>query len=244
MKWTNNNPYSKQKSYKLSIAFLISGLLTIALCSLVAGSLNAQTVLTTQETQKIQQKADKWVNVLQLQPAAKAAKIKEFVRRHLTAVYEWNKSHPATEVPAGRNPRTGDMLTELDRRMIAQSAMPASVHKRLMDSLNAYLTPEQVGVVLDGYTVGKVAFTLKGYQAIVPDLTEEETAEILKNLKEAREMAIDYKNMKSISAIFEIFKTKNEQYLNQHGRNWHQLFKNYVNKIKAEKAAKAAGQEK
>ena len=48
---------------------------------------------------------------------------------------------------------------------------------------------------------------------------------------------IDYKNMKQISAIFEIYKTKCEQYFNEHGRNWRQMFKEYVNKRNAEKKA-------
>ena len=51
------------------------------------------------------------------------------------------------------------------------------------------------------------------------------------------EQAIDYKNMKQISAIFEIYKTKCEQYFNEHGRNWRQMFKDYVNKRNAEKKA-------
>ena len=56
-------------------------------------------------------------------------------------------------------------------------------------------------------------------------------------LKQAREQAIDYKNMNQISAIFEIYKTKCEQYLNGNGRNWRQLYKAYVDKVKAEKEA-------
>jgi hypothetical protein len=62
-------------------------------------------------------------------------------------------------------------------------------------------------MILDKYTVGKVAFTLQGYKAIVPDLTPKEETEILKNLKQARSQAIDYKSMNEISAIFEIYKT-------------------------------------
>lgn len=244
MKMINKYLNPKIHGNHFSVVLVASGLLIMGLCGLLSGGLRAQSVLTTQEVQKIQQKANKWVSALNLTDVSKAAKVKGFVRQHLTAVYNWNKTHPATDVPAGINPRTGEKLTALDRRMIAQSAMPGSVHQTLMDSLNAYLTPDQVGEVLDGYTVGKVAFTLKGYQAIVPDLTDQETAEILKNLRQAREEAIDYKNMKSISGIFEIYKTKNEKYLNEHGRNWHQLFKNYVNKVKAEKAAKAAEKKK
>ena len=74
-------------------------------------------------------------------------------------------------------------------------------------------------------------------QAIVPNMTEEETTFVLEQLKLAREQAIDYKNMKQISAIFEIYKTKCEQYFNEHGRNWRQMFKDYVNKRNAEKKA-------
>ena len=52
--------------------------------------------------------------------------------------------------------------------MIADSAMPKEVHERLMKDLRRVLTEEQIEQILDKYTVGKVAFTLKGYQAIVP----------------------------------------------------------------------------
>ena len=43
--------------------------------------------------------------------------------------------------------------------------------------------------------------------------------------------------MKGISQVFEVYKTKCEQYLNANGRNWKALFKAYVDKRNAEKAA-------
>jgi hypothetical protein len=101
------------------------------------------------------------------------------------------------------------------------------------------LTEEQVEAILDKYTIGKVAFTMAGYKAIVPDLTSKEVETILSYLKEAREMAIDYKSMKQISAIFEIYKTRAEQYLNGNGRSWKALYKSYTDMIKAKKAAAA-----
>ena len=110
-----------------------------------------------------------------------------------------------------------------------------------MKGLRRVLTEEQIEQIVDIYTLGKVGLTLKGYQAIVPNMTEEETAFVLEQLKLARE-AIDYKNMKQISAVFEIYKTKCEQYFNEHGRNWRQMFKDYVNKRNAEK--KAQGKKK
>ena len=125
----------------------------------------------------------------------------------------------------------------MDRQIIICSTKPRSIHDNLMNVLKAELDSTQVEAVLDKYTIGKVDFTLKGYRAIVPDLTAKEEAEILKNLKQAREQAIDYKNMREISAIFEIYKTKCEQHLNNNGRNWRQLYKAYVDKVNAEKKA-------
>ena len=43
--------------------------------------------------------------------------------------------------------------------------------------------------------------------------------------------------MNQISAIFEIYKTKSEQYLNSNGRNWRQLYKTYTDGVKAKKEA-------
>lgn len=187
---------------------------------------------------ELKKKATEWVSELNLQDESKLTQVQQAVTIHLGAVRDWHNSHPHTMVPAGMNPATGNTLSDLDRQMIICSSKPKSIHDDLMTVLKANLTPDQTEILLDKYTIGKVAFTLKGYEAIVPDLTEKEKTEILKNLKQAREQAIDYKNMKEISAVFEIYKTKCEQYLNNNGRNWRQLYKTYTDKIKAEKSAK------
>ena len=130
---------------------------------------------------------------------------------------------------------TGKKLSAVDRQIIADSGQPASIRQALLDGLNADLSPEQVEQILDLYTIGKVAFTMKAYREIVPDMSAEDEAVLMNNLKEARLMAIDYKNMKAISGIFEIFKTKNEQYFTQTGRDWRTIYKAYVEKLKANK---------
>lgn len=181
------------------------------------------------------EKAESWVEELNLKDSDKAEQVTEAIATHLTEVRNWHNSHPYTTVPTGINPRTGEKLSDLDRSIIADSAMPESVHTNLMSTLRAHLTEDQVETILDKYTIGKVDFTMKAYREIVTDMTPKEDAELLKNLKEAREMAIDFKNMKQISAIFEIYKTKNEQYLNNNGRSWRQLYKDYVKRLKAMK---------
>ena len=184
-----------------------------------------------------QKKAWEWVSALGLTDSSKMHIVANAIATHLKTIRDWHNEHPYTTVPAGINPLTGTKLSDLDRQIIANSAMPRSVHDSLMHLLNRELTPAQVETVLDKYTIGKVAFTMAGYKAIVPDLTAEEEAKILGFLKQAREQAIDYKNMNQISAIFEIYKTKSEQYLNSNGRSWRHLYKAYTDAIKAKKAA-------
>jgi hypothetical protein len=186
---------------------------------------------------ELERKAADWVASLDLKDDAKAKRVRDAVTIHLVAVRDWHNSHPFTLTPAGIDPSTGNMLSEMDRQLIICSTKPRSVHDNLMRVLRSELDSSQVESILNKYTIGKVAFTLKGYQAIVPDLTAKEEAEILKNLKQAREQAIDYKSIREISAIFEIYKTRCEQYLNNNGRNWRQLFKAYVDKVKAQKEA-------
>ena len=181
-------------------------------------------------------KAVAWVDSLKLNDAAKEMRVKEVIATHLRTIRDWHNEHPFTTVPAGINPVTGKPLSQLDRQIIANSAMPRSVHENLMTGLRKDLGAEQIEAILDKYTVGKVAFTLAGYHAIVPDLTPAEEATILGFLKQAREEAVDYKNMNQISAIFEIYKTKSEQYLNANGRSWKALYKAYADAVKAKKA--------
>lgn len=183
----------------------------------------------------LEKKAADWVAALNLKNEKDAASVRALIYTHLRQVRNWHNDHPYTTVPESINPTTGNKLTPLDRSVIADSAMPKEIHDKLMNGLRAVLTEEQVEQILDKYTIGKVAFTWQGYQAIVPDLTAEEEATILGHLRQAREQAIDYKNMDQISAIFKIYKTKCEQYLNNNGRNWRQLYKDYVDKRNAEK---------
>lgn len=186
----------------------------------------------------VDKKAAEWVASLNLKNKKDEDFVKTQIYNHLRAVRDWHNEHPYTSVPEGINPLDGKPLSKTDRQVIANSAIPKTVHEKLMNGLERVLTDEQVEVILDKYTVGKVDFTMRGYKAIVPDLTEEEESTILNYLKQAREEAIDYKNMKEISAIFEIYKTKCEQHLIANGRDWRQLYKDFVNKVNEEKQQK------
>ena len=208
----------------------MKNVLMIVILSLCLSNMQAQVI-----DEGSMKKAAGWVSELQLGDKAKEERVTQVIAKHLSAIRDWHNEH-ANMIPDGAiNPQTGNKLSALDRQVIADSSQPASIRQELLDGLNAELTPAQVEQVLDLYTVGKVAFTMKAYKEIVPDMTAEDEAFVMNNLKEARLMAIDYKNMKEISAIFEIFKTKNEQYFTNSGRDWRTMYREYVQKMKSKK---------
>jgi poly(3-hydroxybutyrate) depolymerase len=187
----------------------------------------------------LEKRAQSFVDSLKLNDKEKETRVYAVIRTHMRAVRDWHNEHPHTEVPAGINPRTGEKLTDVHRDVIACSAKPKSVHENLMNGLRKDLTEDQIDKILDLYTIGKYHFTLKGFKAIVPDMTEKEEMYVVQQLKLAREQAVDYKTMKGeISAIFEIYKDNIERYFNENGRNWRVMYKTYTDKLKAEKEAK------
>ena len=174
----------------------------------------------------------------------RTAAVTELVKAHRTAVVEWHNAHPFTSYPEVEA-KTGRKLNDVEREMLADQQIPASVRKTLLKGLKKQgLTSEQLIQLWDGYTIGKVDFTMKGYYAIIPDLTQKEAAALLKYLEQAREEALECRRMKGISQVFEVYKTKCEQYLIAGGRDWRALFKAYVDKRNAEKAAQKAAEEK
>lgn len=184
---------------------------------------------------EVEKKAKEWIASLNLNDDIKSKRLTDVISTHLKAVRNWHEEHSYTLVPEGINPKTGEKLTQLDRQLIIDSTIPKSVHEDLMSGLRKDLNEEQVEAILDKYTIGKVAFTMKAYKEIIPDMTPDEEKTIMDHLKQAREEAVDYKSMKEISAIFKIHKTQIELYLYQNGRNWKAIYKAYVDSLKKKK---------
>ncbi len=193
----------------------------------------------------LEKRAQSFVDSLKLSDKEKEMRVFTVIKTHMRAVRDWHNEHPYTTVPAGINPRTGEKLTDVHRDVIACSTKPKSVHENLMNGLRKDLNEEQVEKILDLYTIGKYHFTLKGFKAIVPNMTEKEEQYVISQLRLAREQAVDYKTMKGeISAIFEMYKDNVERYFNENGRNWRKMYKTYTDKLKAEKEAKAKTESK
>jgi hypothetical protein len=91
------------------------------------------------------------------------------------------------------------------------------LHRRFTARLDVELTPEQVEKVKDGLTYGVVRVTYARYLELLPTLNDEQKREILANLIEAREHAMDAGSSEEKHAIFGRYKGRINNYLSAQG---------------------------
>src|SRR5690349_8377760 len=104
-----------------------------------AQSDNNNTESIAKSNAEAEKKAAEWTTGLKLTDTVNESRVATAITIHLKAIRDWNNEHPFTTVPAGINPATGNKLSELDRQIIVNSSMPASIHKDLLDVLNKEL---------------------------------------------------------------------------------------------------------
>jgi hypothetical protein len=96
-------------------------------------------------------------------------------------------------------------------------AMSQPLHDHFVSTLAKDLTPEQMDIVKDRMTYGKVNFTYNAYCSILPSLTDEDKAKVMDLLKQAREVAMDGGSSGEKTAIFQEYKAQINQYLTSRG---------------------------
>ena len=84
-------------------------------------------------------------------------------------------------------------------------------------ALSLYLNEEQIVAVKDGMTFGVVKVTYDATLDMIPTLTEEEKAQILAWLIEARELAVDAESSKKKHEVFGKYKGRINNYLSKRG---------------------------
>ncbi len=161
-------------------------------------------------TQTLEKRVAPMVAALNLDDPAKAQKVHDIIIDQYRALNGWQT---ASDAP--------------DADKAAEDAARKSLHDKFLASLAAELTPQQIETVEDKMTVNKVEVTYNNYLVIVPNLTDEDKAMILKLLKQAREEAIDGVSMNEKSAIFKKYKGKINNYLDQHGHDVAQAYKDW-----------------
>jgi len=211
-----------------------------------AASASSAPAATDQETKTVDKHFKPIQKALDLNNAAKEAQVRDIFAAHLKTFDTWhaqNDSHIKELWNEFNHARSQQNETNADAALAKIDGVYATFkpeHDKFLSELSSVLTPEQVDKIKDALTVNKVEVTYNAYGQIFHGLTDEQKAFILKNLKAAREEAIDANAMTEKSAFFKKYKIKIEAYLTSQGYDVKQSYKEFVAKQKAEAAAKKA----
>ncbi|GAB4024497.1 DUF3826 domain-containing protein [Spirosoma gilvum] len=114
---------------------------------------------------------------------------------------------------------------------IEASAKLTTLHNQYLTNLGKDLTPIQVEMVKDGMTYGVLPITFKGYQSMLPDLTDDQKKQILAYLTEAREKAMDEGSSEKKHAMFGKYKGRINNYLSAAGIDMKKASKEWEERI-------------
>ena len=112
-----------------------------------------------------------------------------------------------------------DSIKKTDKRL-AEALCDSKLYRSHFGfdaDLSRYLKPHEVERVKDVMTFNVVKVTYDAYCDMIPSLKEEEKAQILVWLKEARELAIDAESSKKKHEAFGKYKGRINNYLSRRG---------------------------
>jgi len=184
-------------------------------------------------TRAITERADKIVTPLALDDAAKAARVRDLVVQQYRDLRQIHAARDAkiAEVKESADPALGAAWKSLAQKEANLKVFP--LHRRFVARLEAELTLEQVNQVKDGMTYGVVPLTFRRYRELLPQLSVEQQAEILANLLEAREYAMDAGSSDEKHAWFGKYKGRINNYLSAAGYNMKQAEQELAEREKA-----------
>jgi hypothetical protein len=180
-------------------------------------------------TKVIEGRTQKILDVLGVEDQTKKKNVHDAIMAQYRFLNDWDNNNK-------------DKIKELKRQLDAIQAQIDELngqkkeqHDKFVSELQANLAPEQVEMVKDKLTYNKVQVTYDGYCAMLPELTENQKAYILKMFKEARELAIDGGSSEEKTAVFEKYKGRINNFLGANGYDLKQASKDWQERIKAER---------
>jgi hypothetical protein len=165
-------------------------------------------------TVAIERRTDEIMTRLALSDSAKAEKVRKLILAQYRALRARDESIEARLKAGGK-----DAAETAKERASMYESLSKPLHDKFLADLSAELKPEQVDLVKDRMTYGKVKFTYDAYCQIVPGLTDDEKKKILELLRQARDEAIDGGSVGQKSEIFQKYKDKINAYLDGQGHN-------------------------
>ena len=192
-----------------------------AIAWLLSLTVNAQVVLKTEGldtayVSNIVKRSQKIVDGLALTDAQKAENVRNII--------------------ANRYFLLNEIHSKYDKKQ--QDALQAELYKHhfeLQSALSLYLTDEQVDAVKDGMTFGRLKRDYNATLDMIPSLTEEEKAQVLIWLKEAREYAMDAADSKGKHFWFDKYRGRTNNWLSARGYDLQKERDNWMKRLEKEK---------
>jgi hypothetical protein len=180
-------------------------------CNLVAYAQTENKPASSEDaayTQAIEKRTADIMAALALNDETKIKAVHDAIIAQYRALHDWQ---------AANEEKLNTLAKQKDAAAKEQTAQimatRKALHEPFLAKLSAQLTADQVEIVKDKLTYGKVKFTYDGYLSQNPNLTNEEKAKILAMLKDAREEAMDGCSAGEKTAIFKKYKGKINNYL-------------------------------
>ena len=130
-----------------------------------------------------------------------------------------NKEENVRNIIANRYFLLNDIHAKYDKKS-QEDALYAELYKHhfeLASALALYLNEEQIDAVKDGMTYGRLKRDYNAQLEMIPTLKEEEKAQILVWLREAREYAIDAADSKGKHFWFDKYRGRTNNWLSSRG---------------------------
>ena len=190
------------------------------------------------------ERAEKIVAALDLPDPARTARIREVVAGQYAALRPVHEARDTAVAAARARLASGEIeQTAADKLIQAArdtaTARQCELHYTFLARLTAELDPAQVEKIKDGMTYGVLPNTFKVYQEMLPDLSPEQSTQILAWLTEAREHAMDAGSSKEKHAWFGKYKGRINNYLAKAGYDMKQAERDMFARKKAAAAETA-----
>ncbi len=187
----------------------------------------------------ITERSAKIVNTLEIKDSATYNKVVGILVHQyqmLNDIQEKNKT--AVENIKQKNLSKEETDAQLKKLEEQKNSSVGGLHKIFIAHLQHYLNEEQVEKVKDGMTYRIFPITYAAYLDEIPNLTNEQKAQIYAWLKEARELAIDAESSEKKHAVFGKYKGRINNYLSAEGYDMKKESEEWQKRIKARTAEK------
>ncbi|GAB3917624.1 DUF3826 domain-containing protein [Larkinella terrae] len=195
----------------------LSGLIYLLGVVSVRGQEVAKAGTDSAYIQVVTERAAKIVAPLELTSPSVKARVQERIARQYRDLNTLHESRKEAIKNRKETASTSELENEKKRIEAGINEQLTRLHVAFLADLSADLTHPQIDQVKDGMTYGVLPITYKGYQAMLPDLTDEQKKQVLAYLTEARERAMDEGSSKEKHAMFGKYKGRINNYLSASG---------------------------